>query len=538
MISQIWRCAAPFLAVVALLWTSARAANYVVADNDVDGLINAIHAANTNAGPDTIILARNGRYTLWRPNHTSDWTGPTGLPQIASEIVIEGQGATIERYDDPDVPNFRILLVNVSGSLTLRNVVIMQGRAEQGRAGYAGGGGGIRNDGGVVFIDSSTIANNSGSDILQGTGGNAGGGIYNNSGGALKIVNSTISHNTGYGGRTGGGIHNETYYDKHSTTVIVSSTIFENRADGPQGMKGRGDAISHFASGPGGGGITVRNSVIASPTNGLGRDCVGGLAIRSDGGNIASDASCNLQAAGDSNDVDPMLSALMMNGGLTPTHAPAPQSPAVDAVQFMSCIGPDGASLRTDQRGFQRPVGPGCDIGSIEGAPIPLCCAPFDASDLAGAFRAETYSGGDPRLAGKYRLVVQSRQALSASSFGRQMQRYIDYAHALDPAITTVSIELMVYDMASCRNAATAPAYEDFGACGAYSVSIAARITWTAGRTTPTYDPTTFFNFVPDALDKGGWVALTADTFFNNNLDYDPPGDCQRVVYLPWKEDT
>jgi predicted outer membrane repeat protein len=54
---------------------------------------------------------------------------------------------------------------------------------------------------------------------------------------------------------------------------------------------------------------------------------------------------------------DPRLGSLAENGGDTPTIAPAPGSPAIDAGNPASCSG-------ADQRGFTR-IGP-CDIGAFE----------------------------------------------------------------------------------------------------------------------------------------------------------------------------
>jgi len=55
-----------------------------------------------------------------------------------------------------------------------------------------------------------------------------------------------------------------------------------------------------------------------------------------------------------------MVSALADNGGFTPTHLPAPGSPAIDAISSGEC------SVDADQRGEERPAGAGGDIGSVE----------------------------------------------------------------------------------------------------------------------------------------------------------------------------
>src|SRR5262249_40594107 len=50
----------------------------------------------------------------------------------------------------------------------------------------------------------------------------------------------------------------------------------------------------------------------------------------------------------------------------TPTLALLPGSPALDAGSNALAVGPDGAPLTTDQRGFTRVVGTAVDIGAFE----------------------------------------------------------------------------------------------------------------------------------------------------------------------------
>ena len=53
------------------------------------------------------------------------------------------------------------------------------------------------------------------------------------------------------------------------------------------------------------------------------------------------------------------LGSLADHGGLTPTYLPAAGSAAIDAGNAVFC-------LETDQRGYPRPLGAGCDIGATE----------------------------------------------------------------------------------------------------------------------------------------------------------------------------
>src|SRR5512146_3240098 len=61
----------------------------------VAGLISAINTANANGQADTISLAANCTYTLTTANNTGDHNA-SGLPVIASDITINGNGATIQ----------------------------------------------------------------------------------------------------------------------------------------------------------------------------------------------------------------------------------------------------------------------------------------------------------------------------------------------------------------------------------------------------------------------------------------------------------
>ena len=85
--------------------------------------------------------------------------------------------------------------------------------------------------------------------------------------------------------------------------------------------------------------------------------------VTSGGYNFGADGSC---AGGGTGDVlaggDPGLSALGNHGGSTATMEPTAGSPLIDRIPsgFSTCAG------QVDQRGVARPIGPACDIGSVE----------------------------------------------------------------------------------------------------------------------------------------------------------------------------
>ena len=303
----------------------------------------AIMEANAFAGADTINLAPGAIYTLNIPLLPADEVGLF----VGSQITINGNGATIRRSSASGTPLFNLFHV-AYGDLTLMDVTLSGGETSV-------SGGGISLFRSRVIITRSTVSGNRASH---------GGGIYNLNGN-LTLENSTVSGNrTTVGGYGGGGILNLSSYGQ-ATTTLINSTIAENIADGLPGFQGRGDAIADAFSAAG--SIVVRNSILASPTRGMGNDCyINGSVLTSQGNNIASDNSCGLTGSGDRNGIDPLLGPLAANGGPTMTRALLAGSPALNAVPVTNCTTATGTPLAIDQRGTARPQGPACDIGAFE----------------------------------------------------------------------------------------------------------------------------------------------------------------------------
>ncbi len=160
---------------------------------DVASLVAAINAANAAAGADTVQLGGGCTYTLTAVDN--NWYGPTGLPAIASDITIEGNGATIAR--SLVAPRFRLFFVGADpanlqtsnyvspgpGRLTLRDLTLAGGLAKGGDSNLGGGGAGMGGaifSQGTVIIDRSTLTDNtaqggaSGNTSLGGGGGGIG----------------------------------------------------------------------------------------------------------------------------------------------------------------------------------------------------------------------------------------------------------------------------------------------------------------------------------------------------------------------------
>lgn len=185
-------------------------------------------------------------------------------------------------------------------------------------------------------VFASTISANS-------SAGFGGGGIDSNSSGLVDIQISTISGNSTTGSNGGGGI-----YQNSSAVISITSTTITGNSSTNGGRNIHRNSSS--------GSLSVLNTIIANPPSGA--NC-GGNAVTSNGFNLASDASCNLIAAGDRPNANPLLAPLANNGGPTPTHGLQAGSPAIDTGT--------ATSVPIDQRGVVRPVGPGFDIGAFEG---------------------------------------------------------------------------------------------------------------------------------------------------------------------------
>jgi hypothetical protein len=183
--------------------SSASASTFTAACSDragdVGSLKAAITAANANPGADTVALGAGCRYTLGAPDN--NWYGPNGLPPIASDITLEGNGATIARREqavafrllfvgaDPTSPSTSSYVSPGPGRLTLRDLTLADGLAHGGDS-YAGGGGGAGMGGaifsqGVVVIERSTLARNAarGGSAENPSAGKGGGGMGTNSAG-------------------------------------------------------------------------------------------------------------------------------------------------------------------------------------------------------------------------------------------------------------------------------------------------------------------------------------------------------------------
>ena len=168
-------------AALALLPSTASAAVINVpcsSESNANVLQDAVLQANAGPGPDTIELAAGCTYAFFQGAFQGGgWFGNNALPPIATEITIEGNGATLTREDslfgsvrfffvgaDATRPETLNYVTPGPGNLTIRDLTLTNGKAQGGGSFGGGGGAGL---GGAIFnmgtlrIERSTLTGNS-----------------------------------------------------------------------------------------------------------------------------------------------------------------------------------------------------------------------------------------------------------------------------------------------------------------------------------------------------------------------------------------
>jgi fibronectin-binding autotransporter adhesin len=196
-----------------------------LADGDVEGLYDAVAAANTSGSPTTIKLAKGGTYIL-----------NDGSLEITGTITIQGNGATIDGAD-----TYRVFIVEDPGNLTLNDLAVTGGSADYG-AGICNANVLTEEAGGIVTLNSSSVSGNTATAPSPGSFA-TGGGIFNFLG-TVTLNNSTVGGNAATApdagsNAWGGGISNLA-----GTVTLHNSTVGGNTA-----------ATTGEASYPYGGGI-------------------------------------------------------------------------------------------------------------------------------------------------------------------------------------------------------------------------------------------------------------------------------------------
>jgi len=328
---------------------------------------------------DTIGKSALGNVINFASGLSGNITLTNGELAIAQALTILGPGVktlTVSGNNSSRVFNISSGTVVISG-LTIAN-------------GYHDNtvqGGGIANAGNLTVSNCDFVGNHADED---------GGAIYN-SVGTLTVVNCTFNGNSasfGNAGDVGGAIDNQ------GTAIILNSTFFNNVSifGGAIGNETLGTLLitnctlsgnngAGNAQGGGiydnGGHVTIRNTILAGNSAGVGPEYYGLGTLTSGGFNLIGKTNDSTgwvatDLKGSSAvPLNPLLSPLQDNGGPTYTMTPLPGSPAIDAG--------NSSGLTTDQRGWQRPYdflgipnaagGDGSDIGAVEISPPALSIA-------------------------------------------------------------------------------------------------------------------------------------------------------------------
>ena len=283
---------------------------------------------------------------------------------ISSGRRVQLRGLTIDGGD-----GFGPGIAAGGGALTLNGVRITNGS----NIGHRGGGIAIDAPSATttLTIVNSTIDGNH-SDV-------GGGGLSVKARGKVAIDNSTISGNRADGadnGTGGGGIE----IVGEAALELRRSTVTGNQAQ-------RGGGLWATSSAPG--DVTVVDSIVAGNTArpGTGADCAAGAPrhvsghhnlIGQNSGSAPSgcagltDGETFNQVGTAISPIDPVLGPLAANGGLTPTHALRPGSPAIGTGDPVDCDATPNA--RRDQRGKARNASArmACDIGAYDTTGTPV----------------------------------------------------------------------------------------------------------------------------------------------------------------------
>ncbi len=325
-------------------------ASLTIKQTIIDGNRNSVDGPTGASGNSGGIFIGNGSLTILNSTLSNNFTG-------VSTSTHGGGGISI--YDS---------------EVLIRDTLIESNTSDDGP-----GGGILISNGSMEIIDSSIINNNA----------REGAGIHVMEESQVKILNSTVSGNVA--DLYGGGIFNgDSFFENDdSMTLIVSSTIVNNTAEGDP------ESGTDFANGRGAGVwnsemVVLYQSVVANNTADEGADCFSVPVMLSLGYNLIEDGSCPLSGDTVTNflNTDPMLDDLADNGGGVMTHLPQNGSLLIDAGNPAGCLDADfnlpifiaevgDDPIIFDQRGYSRTVdGNGdsesrCDIGAVEALSTP-----------------------------------------------------------------------------------------------------------------------------------------------------------------------
>ncbi len=312
--------------------------------NSTSGTLNledAIVIGNTSTGD-------GGGIANWGTTNISGSTISGNSGTFGGGIDNAGTMTIVDSIIVGNTANFGAGIFHSENSLGIAHTLDIVGTTIDGNdaAGFGGGLYVISENGAAantVTIDRSTISNNDGIGIYA-----QGSSVPASPAATVDLVNSTVSGNVGDG----------IVADELNAIVSLSFvTITANTGNGVTARPGDPGGVVGF-----GGSIIAANGGVDCSRVGL-----TGFVVSSGFNLIGDVAGCDNFAAQTGDQVggagvpviNPLLGPLEDNGGLTFTHAPNGLSTAVDAAGT-TC------SVAVDQRGVDRPLGAGCDIGAVE----------------------------------------------------------------------------------------------------------------------------------------------------------------------------
>jgi len=196
---------------------------------------HAVDSVSNPASESIVINVADGVYDLSN-NQIDINRGFTNLTILGQSTI----NTIVQSASDTSLSTSRVFKIYAGNTVTLKNMTIRNGRANNDGDGYTHGGG-IFNLFGNLTIESCIVAGN----VSSLTGKGYGVGISNIRG-TLIVSNSTISHNRGPVSTTlpcyGGGIASY-----NGTAIISNSTISYNTAPGGGGIaiiSAEGDTLS------------------------------------------------------------------------------------------------------------------------------------------------------------------------------------------------------------------------------------------------------------------------------------------------------
>lgn len=197
---------------------------YTVPAGDSTDLTVAIRCANVNSDSSTINLTA-GVYSFSAP-----YLNNTALPTITAPLILNGNGATLERASVPS--QFRLVSISSSGDVVINDLTVSGGYLV-GPAAFNGAGiyaetslelnrvtvmNNQAQNGGGIYTSASLIIRDS---LMSGNQAGAGGGLYTTN--SAVIVNSTFSQNTG-------SLGSALYNDAGGMLYVLSSQILANQS--------------------------------------------------------------------------------------------------------------------------------------------------------------------------------------------------------------------------------------------------------------------------------------------------------------------